>query len=229
MRGGRAYRGSSAGAAANAGAGSSSSRHHRQGAKIGNGNLNASGSMGATRNIDADALASAGRMPARHNDNDDDHDDDDLDTAELGPSGGEDDDEGNSSDDDGDGGDVDFGSGEGGMHVEGDEYGAVVAPSLNRQGPFAGAGPGGQPHRAARAPKWRVTNSQKDVLLEAFCSKPYPSPDQKTELANRIGVTVAQVSKWFQHHREALGRAGKFKVHFIRARRTQEETAILQG
>lgn len=81
----------------------------------------------------------------------------------------------------------------------------------------------------ARAPKWRVTEPQKAILLGEFEHQPYPTHDQKSEIATRVGVTAPQISKWFQHHRETLGRAGKFKVHFNRARRTPEETKVLQA
>lgn len=81
----------------------------------------------------------------------------------------------------------------------------------------------------ARAPKWRVTEPQKAILLGEFERQPYPTHDQKAVIATRVGVTAPQISKWFQHHRETLGRAGKFTVHFNRARRTPEETKVLQA
>jgi hypothetical protein len=81
----------------------------------------------------------------------------------------------------------------------------------------------------ARASKWRVLSSQKRILLDAFADHPYPSRGEKADLARAVGVTVTQLAKWFQHHREALCRAGKFKVLFSRARRSNSESEILQG
>jgi hypothetical protein len=80
-----------------------------------------------------------------------------------------------------------------------------------------------------RASKWRVLSSQKKVLLDAFAAQPYPSPSEKEVLANTVGVTVTQLAKWFQHRREALGRAGKFQVLFNRARRSAAESNVLQS
>ncbi|KER28720.1 hypothetical protein T265_04509 [Opisthorchis viverrini] len=40
------------------------------------------------------------------------------------------------------------------------------------------------------------------VLRESFLRNPYPSPSEKRELANRIGLTPTQVSNWFKNRRQ---------------------------
>ncbi|KAG5447586.1 Homeobox protein six1b [Clonorchis sinensis] len=40
------------------------------------------------------------------------------------------------------------------------------------------------------------------VLRESFLKNPYPSPSEKRELANRIGLTPTQVSNWFKNRRQ---------------------------
>ncbi|KAI0560415.1 Homeobox [Gracilaria domingensis] len=77
--------------------------------------------------------------------------------------------------------------------------------------------------------KWRVTPAQKEVLLKAFDEEPYPELHKKNTLAHQLGVTTAQISKWFQHRREHLTRLGQFKAQYNRTRRTPEELDVLQA
>ncbi|CAN8068770.1 unnamed protein product [Agarophyton chilense] len=77
--------------------------------------------------------------------------------------------------------------------------------------------------------KWRVTPAQKDVLLKAFDEEPYPELHKKNLLAHQLGVTTAQISKWFQHRREHLTRLGQFKAQYNRTRRTPEQLDVLQA
>jgi Homeodomain len=85
------------------------------------------------------------------------------------------------------------------------------------------------PHGPARAPKWVVSSTQRHTLIVEFEAQPYPTLLRKTEIAGRIAATVAQVSKWFQHHRESLGRVNKFKLQFPRTRKTVSDVRGLNG
>lgn len=77
--------------------------------------------------------------------------------------------------------------------------------------------------------KWRVTPSQKEALLSAFQNDAYPDLQRKVRLADQLGVTTAQISKWFQHRRESLTRLGQFKAQYNRTRRTPEQLDVLQA
>lgn len=77
--------------------------------------------------------------------------------------------------------------------------------------------------------KWRVTPLQKETLLAAFNEDAYPELAKKTSLAEQLGVTTTQISKWFQHRRENLTRLGQFKAQYNRTRRTPEELDVLQN
>eukprot|EP00177_Eucheuma_denticulatum_P004466 GFKZ01008114.1.p1 GENE.GFKZ01008114.1~~GFKZ01008114.1.p1 ORF type:complete len:540 (-),score=54.69 GFKZ01008114.1:1658-3277(-) len=77
--------------------------------------------------------------------------------------------------------------------------------------------------------KWRVTPAQKEALLAAFRDDPYPELSRKNALAEQLGVTTTQISKWFQHRRESLTRLGQFKAQYNRTRRTPEELDVLQN
>lgn len=77
--------------------------------------------------------------------------------------------------------------------------------------------------------KWRVTPLQKEALLAAFHDDAYPELAKKTALAEQLGVTTTQISKWFQHRRESLTRLGQFKAQYNRTRRTPEELDVLQN
>lgn len=77
--------------------------------------------------------------------------------------------------------------------------------------------------------KWRVTPLQKETLLAAFDEDAYPELAKKTALAEQLGVTTTQISKWFQHRRETLTRLGQFKAQYNRTRRTPEELDVLQN
>lgn len=77
--------------------------------------------------------------------------------------------------------------------------------------------------------KWRVTPLQKEALLAAFHEDAYPELAKKTALAEQLGVTTTQISKWFQHRRESLTRLGQFKAQYNRTRRTPEELDVLQN
>lgn len=78
-------------------------------------------------------------------------------------------------------------------------------------------------------PKWRVTPAQKEILMKAFDEDAYPELQKKVQLAETLGVTTTQISKWFQHRRESLTRTGQFKAQYNRTRRTPEELDVLQA
>lgn len=65
-------------------------------------------------------------------------------------------------------------------------------------------------------------------MLKAFDDEPYPELQKKIHLAEQLGVTTAQISKWFQHRREHLTRLGQFKAQYNRTRRTPEQLDVLQ-
>lgn len=65
--------------------------------------------------------------------------------------------------------------------------------------------------------------------MAAFHEDAYPELAKKTALAEQLGVTTTQISKWFQHRRESLTRLGQFKAQYNRTRRTPEELDVLQN
>jgi Homeodomain len=84
-------------------------------------------------------------------------------------------------------------------------------------------------HVVARAPKWIVSSFQRNILLVEFDALPYPALLAKSQIALRIGASVTQVSKWFQHHRESLGRVNQFKLRFSRVKKSASDLRILKG
>lgn len=79
------------------------------------------------------------------------------------------------------------------------------------------------------APRWRPTPQQKQILQCELEKNPYPDISTKAELAEQMGVNRPQISKWFQHRREALAKSGNFVGVSQRARRTNEQLSILNG
>jgi Homeodomain len=84
-------------------------------------------------------------------------------------------------------------------------------------------------HVAARAPKWILSSFQRNILLVEFEALPYPTLLAKSQIALRIGASVTQVSKWFQHHRESLGRVNQFKLQFPRVKKSASDLRTLEG
>ena len=80
-----------------------------------------------------------------------------------------------------------------------------------------------------RRERWRPSKEQKALLMEMFKRNPYPSVAEKKEVALRMGIHKARVSKWFQHKRESLVRKGLFQGEKQPQRRSQEELTVLEA
>jgi len=79
-----------------------------------------------------------------------------------------------------------------------------------------------------RPSRWKPTMAEKVILSESYEQQPYPSPEEKLKLANQLGVKKKQISKWFQHKRESMAKAGQLpEAVKQKDRRTHEELEIL--
>eukprot|EP00186_Timspurckia_oligopyrenoides_P004701 CAMPEP_0182452526 /NCGR_PEP_ID=MMETSP1172-20130603/44293_1 /TAXON_ID=708627 /ORGANISM="Timspurckia oligopyrenoides, Strain CCMP3278" /LENGTH=572 /DNA_ID=CAMNT_0024650363 /DNA_START=217 /DNA_END=1935 /DNA_ORIENTATION=- len=81
----------------------------------------------------------------------------------------------------------------------------------------------------ASGARWKPTPAQRATLLKEFEENPYPEIETKLRLAQSLDLRHAQISKWFQHRREALVKKGRFSGQKRRDRRTPEELEILES
>lgn len=118
------------------------------------------------------------------------------------------------------------------MHTIGGPSGAAVYPnhaSAPRDASVAQALPRISYLQHRPSQRWRPTPDEKRLLQEEMNRNAYPDIATKERLAARMGVARPQISKWFQHRREALSKSGSFVGVTQRARRTPEELHALNG